>query len=100
MVATTKVAALWDMTRVPTFQGILPLMFGSGIFRNVRTLLPDFGTSRIVRSQCCTKLHDVHVGRPQSSQKKMATLSTVLPAVCVLTLFWIFTCRLFRFRFR
>jgi len=95
-----KVAALWDVTPVPTFQGILLLMFGSGIFRNVRTFLPDFGTSRIVRSHCSTRLHDVHVGRPQSSQKKMATLSTVLPAVCVLTLFWIFTYRLFRSRFR
>jgi hypothetical protein len=70
MVATMKVAALWDVTPIPTFQGILPLIFGSGIFRNVRTLLPDFGTSRIVRSQCGARLHDVHVGRPQSSQQQ------------------------------
>jgi hypothetical protein len=55
MVATMKVAALWDVTRVPTFQGFLSLMFGSGIYQNVSTP---------------TRLHDVHVGRPQSSQKK------------------------------
>jgi len=41
MVATIKVAALWDLTRVPTFQGIIPLMFVSGIIRNVSTRLPD-----------------------------------------------------------
>jgi hypothetical protein len=41
MVATMKVAALWDVTRLPTFQGVLSLMFGNGIFRNVSTLLPD-----------------------------------------------------------
>ena len=40
MVATTKNAALWDVTRVPTFRGIRPLMFGSGIFRNV-SAVPD-----------------------------------------------------------
>ena len=47
------------------------------------TRLTDVGTSRIVRRQCSTRLHDVHVGRPHSSQKKMATLSAVLLAVCV-----------------
>jgi len=36
-----KVTDLWDVTRVPTFHGILSLMFVSGIFRNVVTLLPD-----------------------------------------------------------
>ena len=84
MVATTKNAALWDVTRVPTFRGIRPLMFGSGIFRNV-SAVPD-----------CT----MYMSVDRILYKKNGYTFGSLPAVCVLTLFWIFTCSLFRFYFR